>query len=346
MSKFLLFFSVFFINLSNSMAHSATDSTANPLKISGSADMYYQYSLKRTALPTIFTEQPSSFALGMASVKLEKNVKNVGFVADLAWGPRAENANGSIGTSLASIKQLFVTYAPSNKLKFTFGSFFTHVGYEVTDPTNLNYSTTYGFSKGPFFHTGLKADYTINDNWSLMAGYFDQTDRKFDVKKPRNAGAQLAYHKDDFKVYFNYLGGKISDDTSGLNVQQVDVTAIYQVSTQFGLGFNATDKVYLRKNLKKTNWISVALYENYAVNDQFTLALREEYFTDKAGEALGTLDNSIFTTTLSGNYKINALTLMTELRLDHANKNSFWDSKKNLATNQLPVFLFAAVYVF
>jgi hypothetical protein len=334
--------------MSNSaFAQTETEEKKPAVNVSGFADVYYQYALKKTATPTSFTEQPNSFTLGMASVKLEKIVKNVGVVADLGWGPRAENANGSIGTSLASIKQLYLTYAPNDKLKFTFGNFFTFVGYEVVDaPLNLNYSMSYAFSKGPFFHTGLKAEYTFNNNWSALVGVFDETDKKFDIDGPRHVGAQLAYHKGKFKGYLNYLGGKVAEDSTDLQNQQVDLTYTFQATGKLGLGLNATQKYFFRADDSVNKWSSVALYQNYAFTKKFTLALREEAFLDMNGEALGTLDNSVFSTTLTGNYKINDLTLMAEFRLDHSSKDSFQNNKKNVATNQLPVLLFAAVYAF
>ncbi len=317
------------------------------VNISGFADVYYQYALKKTATPTSFTEQPNSFTLGMASVKLEKMHKNVGIVADLAWGPRAENANGSIGTSLASIKQLYLTYSPSEKLKFTFGNFFTFVGYEVVDaPLNSNYSMSYGFSKGPFFHTGLKADYTFNENWSALLGVFDETDKKFDIDGPRNVGGQITYAKGKVKLLAGYLAGKVSEDSTGLLNQQGDLTATFQVNNKCLLALNVSKKFYLRENTATSSWTTFAAYQNYAFNDKFSLALREEVFLDNNGEALGTSDNSIFAATLSGTYKINDLKLITEFRLDHSSKDSFLDNRKNSPTSQLPVFLFAAVYSF
>ena len=73
--------------------------------ISGFVDAYYQYSFNEQAFPTSFTESHNSFSLGMANVVLSKEGK-VGFVADLAVGPRAEVANGYNGSTLAAIKQL------------------------------------------------------------------------------------------------------------------------------------------------------------------------------------------------------------------------------------------------
>ena len=40
-----------------------------------------------------------------------------------------------------AIKQLYVSYSPAEWLKFTAGSWATHVGYELVDPQlNRNYS--------------------------------------------------------------------------------------------------------------------------------------------------------------------------------------------------------------
>jgi len=113
-----------------------------PFDISGFVDVYYAYSGADTPLPTSFTETVNSFSLGMANVLLSREGK-VGFVADLAVGPRAEVANGFAGTTLAAIKQLYITYSPSDWLTFTAGNYGTHVGYEVIDaPANINYSTS------------------------------------------------------------------------------------------------------------------------------------------------------------------------------------------------------------
>ena len=61
--------------------------------------------------------------------------------------------------SLAAIKQAYLSYSPSAKVKFTMGKWFTHVGYEVPDAyLNRNYSMDYMFTYGPFFHTGIKMD--------------------------------------------------------------------------------------------------------------------------------------------------------------------------------------------
>src|SRR5690349_9322464 len=126
--------------------------------ISGNADVYYKYDFGKQAKNglTSFTQSHNSFELGMASVKIEHKMSKVSMVADLGFGKRAQDFSYNDEGIMAAIKQLYVSYAPADWVKFTMGSWATHVGYEVVDPYgNRNYSMSYMFTNGPFFHTGL-----------------------------------------------------------------------------------------------------------------------------------------------------------------------------------------------
>ncbi len=59
-----------------------------------------------------------------------------------------------------------------NGLGIKAGHFYTPIGYEVvTAPDNFFYTKPYTFQYGePFTHTGILADYSINENWSAMVG--------------------------------------------------------------------------------------------------------------------------------------------------------------------------------
>lgn len=322
----------------------------SPFSISGFVDAYYQYSFNEEPFPTSFTETHNSFTLGMANVVLAKEGK-VGFVADLAVGPRAEVANGYTGSTLSAIKQLFVTYSPSDKVTFTLGNFGTHVGYEVIDaPANVNYSTSYMFSNGPFYHTGLKADVSLSENMGLMLGVFNDTDSKIDEISGKHIGAQVSYEKDELAVYVNYIGGRddeLSFDSISFDVtgHQLDLTATFQATETLGLGLNATTKTVVNSDADNTGWFGAALYANYAVNEKVTLGFRGEYIGDEDGEISGVTDNSIIDLTLSGNIKIGALTLIPEFRVDIASEDVFTDADGN-ATGTSAALIFAAVYSF
>ncbi len=319
-----------------------------PFEVSGFVDVYYGYSFTENPLPTSFTETTNSFSLGMANLVFSREGK-VGFVADLAVGPRAEVANGFSGTTLSAIKQLYVTYSPADWLTFTFGNFGTHVGYEVIDaPANINYSTSYMFSNGPFYHTGLKADVALSENFGAMVGLFDDTDSKLDFTPGKHLGAQLSYANESVGIYLNYIGGKdLEGDslTSDVSGRQVDLTATFQLSDALGLGVNATSKTNAVAESDNTSWFGGALYANYAFSESFTLGLRGEYIGDPDGEILGIPDGNVLSLTASGNIHIGALTIIPEFRVDMAAEEAFPDEGGKF-TKTLPVALVAAVYSF
>jgi len=193
-----------------------TDSTKkSTTTLTGSVDAYYRYNFSEpktgTNNLTSFTNSVNSFELGMASVKIDHSFGKVSATADFGFGKRAQEFSyNDIGTTLTAVKQAYVSYAPSDKVKFTFGKWATHVGWELLDAySNRNYSMSYGFSFGPFFHTGLKADISLGGKSAFMIGVANPTDY---VSAPTSTKMLLAQFstgsKDDkFKAYLNFVGG-------------------------------------------------------------------------------------------------------------------------------------------
>lgn len=338
-----------FAFMSKLAAQEASEKPFRGLEISGAVDAYYEYNFNEVPFPTSFTGSQNSISLGMANVIFAKEGKKVGFKADLAFGPRAEVANGYTGTTLAAIKQLYITYAPIEKLTLTAGNFSTHVGYEVIDaPVNMNYSTSYMFSNGPFFHTGIKADYAATEQLGFMLGILDDTDSKFDLVKGKHIGGQVSYKGDNYGLFLNYLGGKKADDADGkLFDNQVDLTATFQATDALGLGLNATTKMFRDTELDESyNWSGAAIYANYKTSDRFTLALRGEYIADKDGIITSIADNSIMSVTLSGNINIGELRLIPEFRLDTSKEEGYFTDADGNAKTSSAGFLMGVVYSF
>ena len=253
-------------------------------------------------------------------------------------------------STAAAIKQLYLTYATAEWLNLTLGNFGTFVGYEVIDATgNINYSTSYLFSNGPFYHTGFKADFALSENFSLMLGVFDDTDNKLDETSGKHFGAQLGYATDAVGIYFNFLTGKDVEETELMPMErgsQFDITATFQLRDQFGLGLNASRKMI---NVDETDddlsWTGVALYANYAFSDAFTLGARGEYMDDPDGIILGNMDGNVIDLTLSGNIHIQDLTIIPEFRVDLASDPAFEDEDGDFQ-DSIFGFILAAVYAF
>lgn len=289
----------------------------------------------------------------MASVKLEHKTGKVDMVADLGFGRRAQEFSYNDDGILQAVKQVYVSYAPNNIIKFTAGSWATHVGYELVDPQlNRNYSMSYMFTNGPFFHTGVKADLTLGKS-GVMVGVANPTDFKYvpdGVINKKFFLAQYSYTGSDFlKLYLNYVGGQ-GVDTSKSN--QVDVVITSKISDKFSLGYNGTvssvQKWNGEKNLGGKSWWGSAIYINVDPTSKFGLTLRSEYFSDKnelkiyTGTMTGT---KVLANTLSANFKVDNLTIIPEFRIDHSSEQIFTKSDATPTKTAANVLL-AAVYSF
>jgi hypothetical protein len=336
----------------------AQDSTKkSALNITGSVDAYYRYNFHNAKDSgylnnyTSFTNSQNSFELGMASVKAEYTTGKVTGVLDLGFGRRADEFSyNEKGTGLATaIKQAYISVAASDKLKFSIGKWATHVGYELVDAyLNRNYSMSYMFSYGPFFHTGLKAEYTAG-NFGFMLGVANPTDNvTASFGKKMIIGQISGASKDgSVKAFLNYQGGK---DMAENNLNQVDLTVTGTLSDKFSVGYNGTVQSF-KANGKDDgdSWWGSAVYLNVDPSKVFGLTLRGEYFDDKkavSGLAAATgVGTSVLAATLSGNIRIDNLTIIPEFRLDNS-KEAIFMKNPDEGVKSTGTFLLAATWHF
>ncbi len=326
------------------------------LTITGSADAYYKYDFAKTKANSLtsFTQTQNAFSLGMASIKFEHKGEKVGVVADLGFGPRAKDFSYTDEGITQAIKQLYISYSPADWIKFTLGTWATHVGYELLDPQlNRNYSMSYMFTNGPFSHTGLKAEITKGKH-GFMLGVANATDFRIPPDGQINKKFLLAQYtfapNDKIKLYLNYVGGQ-NPDTSKTN--QFDAVVTAKISDKFNIGYNGTvnsTQVWNgKKNLESKAWWGSALYLNFDPKSWFGLTLRSELFSDKnqfkafSGASTG---GNIFATTLSANFKTGGFIFIPEFRLDNANKKVLFIDKDGLFTKSAASLIFAAIYSF
>lgn len=326
-----------------------TDSTKkSTTTFTGSVDGYFRYNFAdapgKTNNFTSFTNSQNSFELGMASVRVDHSIGKVSATADFGFGRRAAEFSYNDAGTLVAVKQLYISYAVSDKFKLTIGKWATHVGYELLDAyANRNYSMSYGFSYGPFFHTGLKADISLGGKSALMIGVANPTDFSTTASSNKVAIAQFstASKSDKFKMYLNYQGGSTGTN-SGFN--QFDLVLNGVISSKFGINYDGTI-ASIKTNGVSNSWSSNAVYLNYDPSSKIGWTLRGEYFDDKKAVSSGAFGASVFATTLSANIKIDNLTIIPEIRLDNGSNDIFYKSK-GVAVNATSGFLLAAVYKF
>jgi hypothetical protein len=335
-----LIVSTFVIVLTTNCIHAQSDTSKpdaplNTTTFTTYIDGYYRadFGGLQSKNKTSFTNSNNALQLGMASFKVDQKLGKFAGTVDLGVGKRADEFSYNDKGLATAVKQAYVSFAPNSVVKFTVGKWATHIGYELLDAySNRNYSMSYGFSYGPFFHTGLRADISLGGKSAMMLGVAEPTDITNTKVEAKMIIAQFstATKDDKLKAFLNYQGGK--------NKTQFDLVLNGVVTSQFGINYDGTVC-----NLAGTSWTSNAVYFNYDPSAKIGFALRSEYFNDTKGAA-GVV-TSIFQNTLSVNFHLKKFTIIPELRLDNAVDKVFVNGT-NVSSTAAGNFLIAALYKF
>ena len=321
-----------------------TEEAAPTFSVSGSVDTYFRSA--EFAPYTSFANLPG-FALGMANIVLSYEGDKHGFVADFVYGPRGTEAVFNSSGSSNIVNQLYAYYNFSDSFTLTLGNFNTFLGYEVISPVaNFNYSTSYMFSYGPFSHTGIKADFTLSDDVSLMLAVLNQTDYT-----EGNFGGEDGAMFDSY-MYGVQLGlyGQYINLLAGDNYTQIDFTGGVNLTDSFFLGVNATS-TDLAGDL---GFSGIALYPQLALSESFSVGLRGEIFNETDGGAAALYSGELATSsedadntsfTITGSYTNGNFILKPEFRIDTASANIYSKNATDFSDN-LASFVVAAIYSF
>ncbi|WP_179337044.1 outer membrane beta-barrel protein [Winogradskyella ludwigii] len=330
-----------------SVVLTAQDSTevAKKFTVSGSVDAYFQTYISApddvgASFGTAFADQ-TGFALGMGNIIASYESGKVGAVLDLVTGPRGAAATFNSDIVDGIVNQAYVYWNVSENTTLTMGRFNTYLGYEVIAPAaNFNYSTSYLFSSGPFSHMGLKADFALSDDFSLMLAVMNPWDtNNTSTTGEYSFGAQLGYSGQYLNFYYD------SGNNGGLGFE-VDYTGGFDVSEEFFLGINAA-----YNDNDGSGFYGAALYPQYATSDDFSIGLRGEYFALHGDD--DSIDYpSVLGLTLTGSYTVDSnLIIKPEFRLDSltdADGGIYGNVVDNdgVAASSLSAFTLAAIYTF
>ncbi|MFC2109723.1 outer membrane beta-barrel protein [Bacteroidota bacterium] len=289
------------------LASTITFAQESKLSVSGTVDVYGTTNFADGAgTPGILIANPGNangFGLGMANTVFAYEGEKSGVVADIAFGPRADDANMA-----GAINQLYAYYSINDKVTITAGQFNTFLGYEVISPAaNFNYSVSYLFNAGPFSHTGVKIDVAPSEDFSYMLAV---TNSHAIASTDGNAGGEMQFGAQlGFKgQYLNFIYGGV--DGSGITDNIfIDYTGGFDLSESLYFGINAA---YSKSKDADAGYQGVALYLENAMSDTFSLGLRPEVY-----QTTGAAEASLFALTLTGSTKLDEnLKLITELRYD------------------------------
>lgn len=302
--------------------------------LSGTVDVYGTTNFtKAPGTPGILIANPgnaNAFGLGFANTVFAYEKGKAGVVADIAFGPKADDANLA-----GAINQLYAYYNVSDKITVTAGQFNTFLGYEVISPAaNFNYTVSYLFNAGPFSHTGVKLDYAASDDLSFMVALTNAhalTSADGNFADATQFGAQVGYKGQ----YLNFITGAV-DAASAKDWIFLDYTGGFDLSDSFYVGINAA---YANSSNDNSGYQGVALYLQNTFSDTFALGFRPEFFT-----ATGATDTNVSAFTLTANTALtDNLKLITDLRFDSSDDMIIEAFPNETSTSTLTI---AAVYSF
>ncbi|MCR9066145.1 MAG: porin [Cytophagales bacterium] len=314
----------------------AVQAQDSPLTFSGYVDTYYFANLNgvsgaganlgASGFERIFDHNANSFQVGLAQLMTTYEAGSVTGVIDLTFGNHADLGNyvwvAGSSTGMA-IKQAYLSWAMSDAVSLTAGTFGTNVGYEVIDaPANFNYSLSNLFGNGPFYHTGIKLDVAPTDNFGFMLGINNGLDSKDDFNKAKGIMAQVyTAPVDGWDLYLNYYASDEGLDGATEKYKWFDITTSYQVTDNFLVGLNAVPYGSLNDGVDTKKWWGAALYLNGNLTEKFGLGVRAERFDNSEG-GIYLIDTNgdgtaVTSLTLTGNVDItDHLMFKPEVRFD------------------------------
>ncbi|MGO8766726.1 MAG: outer membrane beta-barrel protein [Limisphaerales bacterium] len=274
-----------------------------------------------------------------------------GYHVELMFGPDSEPDSSGLGAANAyNIRQAYLTLRTpigNSGIDWKVGVWDTIIGYESTsDPSNPNYTRSYGYTIEPTTHTGVLGTYKVNDEISVQAGIADGSNVGFG---PTAINGTSTYESQ--KAYMGAVALTAPSSWGWLNGATLNAGIIDEESATSGFSFHphpeGETSYYVGATIPTPLtalkggasfdylaghdglgdvWVG-ALYASYQLNDKASVNLRGEYGQDDTGLLYGDYDTypvgvarntfEEFTATLQYNLWANVLSRV-EFRWDHA----------------------------
>ena len=307
--------------------------------VSGSVDAYFRANLTsgntgdaNTVLGTgdysIFNND-SGFSAGLANVTLSYEGETVGFIADLAYGPRMDAWNSG-----EVVNEAYMYWNASDKVMLMMGRFNSWMGYErLSAANNFHYSMSHMYSYSARNFNGLVAQFDLGTDLRGGVGVMNQVNDLDGNTGKFSVAAGLTY-KETTSLSF-----ASSDEQSF-----IDFKTAFDVSDNFNVKLNAHIADFGDDGFALgESFTSISAYPQIKSSDKMSWGMRLEYMM--IDEAVTGDELNVFTPTLTARYSVGSLTIIPELRLDSASEDIFTDNDGE-AAGGLTAFNLAMVYTF
>jgi hypothetical protein len=244
------------------------------------------------------------------------------------------------------VTQAFVQYATGNWTVIG-GKFNTLAGAEVINPTgNTNFSRSILNSYEPITHTGLRATYAVDSTLSFIFGVNNGWDQVTDLNSQKTAELGVAWvpNKTFSLLGQAYYGSEPTFGSNNGNRLLVDLVATYAATDSLTLVLNydygSQEKTGLpNETIGTATWSGFAAYLNYAIDDNWRISVRGEYFDDADGSRTGLVQKWKEETFTVGYAPTKSVELRGEIRADESDVNAFEKLSSSPSKNQYSLAL-------
>jgi hypothetical protein len=265
------------------------------VEVAGLIDTYYTYNFNEPATGTFtplrsFDVKHNQFSISLVELDLIKPATaddRVGFRFDLQYGQTAQvfNSDPLDNNNMLNVQQGYVSYlAPVGKgLTFEVGKFVTPIGTEPTESNlNFNYSRTFLYQYGPFYHVGARISYPVNDKFTLGAMFVNGWNATGDNNSGKSVAGSITFlPTPKLSIIQNVMFGPEQPDNTEDKRTYSDTNLMY-TSGKLSTGFNY---VYAHDSVggDGVDWQGIALYLKGQLTPWFALAPRFGWVDDKDG---------------------------------------------------------------
>ena len=326
------------------------------IQFGGLADAYYDYNsneVEGDAPFRNFDTKHNKARFSMAqlwALKAPTADSRIGFNAKLHVGHASTMVHAAEPSGLDAfdrIQQAYVSYlAPvGSGLQVDAGKFVTQHGAEVIEAKdNWNYSRSLLFALAiPYYHTGVRATYAVNDKFSLQGSVVNGWNNLEDNNGAKTFGAQAIIKPvPQLSIVQNYMVGaeqaNNDEDVRHLLDTVVMVTATPKVSVMANYDYGKDSLAGAG-----VSWQGLAGYLKLQATPWLAVIPRVEWFDDPDGFMTGA-SQSLKDATITGEFRLmNGLFWRVEYRRDWSDSAVF-TKKSGAAVNSQSTFGMGFLY--
>jgi len=223
----------------------------------------------------------NQFDLNLAEIEIARDAQPLGFHLSLVEGSGEEVVHSADPHPYRHVYQASILYKSSDRLTFEAGIFPSHIGFEgFYSKDNWNYTRGWLGEFSPYYQTGVHATVRFNDHWSGEIHVLNGWQIVGENNDAKAIGAKIAYSNDRLSTSLNTFDGpELPNDNKDWR-HFGDLIATYKATKTLTLGGSLDRGRQAFPDRAAANWLGIAAYARYTLDDKRAIAVRFERFSD------------------------------------------------------------------